>query len=489
MRFLIFFVLCVSSLSAQEASIDQLLFNAYDQYKESSIRDRRFKHQDIHHLMSNLEHSKAFDIVEKGRSIEGKSIKLVSIGKGETAVLLWSQMHGDESTATMAIMDIFNFLSASDEFDDLRTLLQEELRIHFIPMLNPDGADRFQRRNALNIDLNRDALRLQCPESRILKEVRDSLDAVWGFNLHDQNRYYAAGINNPHTASISFLAPAYNYEKDINQVRGNAMKLIAEMNSTLQKYIPNKVAKYNDDFEPRAFGDNIQKWGTSTILIESGGLIDDREKQYLRKLHFVTILSALKSIADKSYEARFISEYNEIPFNESNTFAEFLIRNASVKLNDQDFIIDIALRKDEVQFNHANDYYFKSFIQDIGDLSIFYGYEEFDAKGYQAEVGKVYPKRVKNIKAFNKLNWKKLLGQGYTCIQMDKIPSNIHSYVMPFQIVKSGRKIDLNIHTGKNPTLLFRKDGQVSKIIVNGVLFDYENDKEGVLKGIQKLKT
>ena len=74
------------------------------------------------------------------------------------------------------------------------------------------------------------------------------------------------------------------------------MQLISAMNAILQKHIPNKVARYSDEFEPRAFGDNIQKWGTSTILIESGGLDKDREKQYLRKLHFVILLYAFQAI-------------------------------------------------------------------------------------------------------------------------------------------------------------------------------------------------
>ena len=150
----------------------------------------------------------------------------------------------------------------------MRESLLRELQIVFIPMLNPDGAERFQRRNALGVDLNRDALRLQSPEAQLLKAKRDELSADWGFNLHDQSRYYAAG-NHPRTAAISVLAPAYNYEKEVNAVRERSMRMIGQMNAVLQAYIPGQVARYNDDFEPRAFGDNIQKWGTSTILIES----------------------------------------------------------------------------------------------------------------------------------------------------------------------------------------------------------------------------
>ena len=52
------------------------------------------------------------------------------------------------------------------------------LTLHFVPMLNPDGAERFQRRNAQGIDINRDALRLQTPEGRALKAVRDRAAAA-----------------------------------------------------------------------------------------------------------------------------------------------------------------------------------------------------------------------------------------------------------------------------------------------------------------------
>ena len=40
------------------------------------------------------------------------------------------------------------------------------LTLYVVPMLNPDGAERFQRRNAQGIDINRDALSLQTPEGQ-----------------------------------------------------------------------------------------------------------------------------------------------------------------------------------------------------------------------------------------------------------------------------------------------------------------------------------
>lgn len=155
-------------------------------------------------------------------------------GNGKTKVMLWSQMHGNESTATMALFDLFNFLEASgDEHDDLRNLLKSSLNLKFIPMLNPDGADAFKRRNNLDIDLNRDAISQISPEAVILKKARDDFEPEFGFNLHDQQIYYNV-VNTPKQATISLLAPAYNYETEINEVRGRAMQTIAGMNELLQ---------------------------------------------------------------------------------------------------------------------------------------------------------------------------------------------------------------------------------------------------------------
>ena len=92
---------------------------------------------------------------------------------------LWSQMHGNEPTATQAIFDILNFLNSPDFKVEKQEILSN-LTLHFLPMLNPDGAELYQRRNTLGIDINRDALRLQSPEGRTLKRVRDSLEADFG---------------------------------------------------------------------------------------------------------------------------------------------------------------------------------------------------------------------------------------------------------------------------------------------------------------------
>ncbi len=282
--YLFFVVLSVTLLTVAKCvsaqPIYQQLYEAHPRYRTPSITTRRFKHRDIEPLLLRLKNDPKFTVTRLGKSVEGRAIYDVTFGNGSTTVLLWSQMHGNEPTATMAGLDLFNFIGSNAALVDIRQTILDSLTVHFVPMLNPDGAEVFQRRNALNIDLNRDAQLLRSPESRILKALRDSINADFGFNLHDQSIYYAAGAT-AKPATISFLDPPFNEEKDTSAVRNRATQLIILLDQALQHYIPGQVGRYNDTFEPRAFGDNMQRWGTSTVLIESGGYAGDpRSKRF-----------------------------------------------------------------------------------------------------------------------------------------------------------------------------------------------------------------
>lgn len=380
-KYCFFLILLLNSCANNAQQISKAFYDQYDTYKESFFTKKRFKHKDVVQLIGKHKTAGKLSISEAGRSFENKAIYQLKYGNGPVKILLWSQMHGNEATATMALFDIFNFLEATgDGFDTFRKELASKATLYFIPMLNPDGADRWQRRTAQEIDMNRDALRLVCPESQLLKNLQQTIKPEFGYNLHDQDPRISVGISKSQ-ATISFLASAYDHERSMNDVRKRSVQLISKMNKDLQQMIPGQVARYPDDHEPRAFGDNIQKWGTSLILIESGGYHSDPEKMYIRKLNFVAILASFHHIIHQSYTKEKMSDYESIPENR-NFIHDLIIRNATVSAFEKPYTIDIAISRNEVNSLDSLGYTYKSVISDIGDLSTFTGLEEINADGY-----------------------------------------------------------------------------------------------------------
>lgn len=474
-------ILVGGSSCLQSQDLYHQLFQNYDQYKEKTLVSRRFTHDQISPLIDRLKDDSMFEVTKVGSSIEARSLRLISFGEGDIDVLLWSQMHGDESTATMALFDIINFFK-SDDFQQQKDDMLSRLRIHFLPMLNPDGAQGFTRRNALDIDINRDAIRLQSPESRTLKKVRDSLEADFGFNLHDQSTYYNAS-KTPKSAAISFLAPAYNYEKDVNAVRERSMKLIAYMNQVLQHLIPGHVGRYNDDFEPRAFGDNIQKWGTSTVLIESGGYPDDPDKQFLRKVNFVSIISAIEAIANKGYLQNTTEEYFNIPENDRKLF-DLKLSNLSYEFLGETYLLDLGINTPQIATETAKGYYRKGSIADLGDLTTHYGYESLDASTYTIVPAKVYPEHFATIGQVLKTDIQKILHQGYGYVVVEEFPEDQKSVPLPLNILKEPKAPNFGFHLGANPCFFLKKDGRLRYLITNGFLVDLEQPKPNFLNAL-----
>jgi hypothetical protein len=384
------------SFGQQLSSFTEELFNEYSKYEVEGFSNMKVE-PDFLQKQIDLITDKSpglFEIQLLGHSVEDRPIRMVSIGNGDIDVLMWSQMHGNESTATRSIVDLLSFIAENSKQRSVNSLLQD-LRIHFIPMLNPDGASRWTRENAIGIDLNRDALRLIAPESQILKRVRDSLNADYGFNLHDQSKYYnVERLNNE--ASISFLATAFDYEKSRSAGRDEAMQLISYLYQINQKYIPNHTGRYNDDFEPRAFGDNIQKWGTKLILIETGGFKNDPEKQLGRKLNFVLIGSALEAIQKGLHKAIAVEQYNQIPRNDRNLF-DLKIEKVQKEVNGSYYTVDLGyyIKKSDDD-SDKNNVVYQVTLEDQGDLSTYAGYKTFNAEGLKVLYPKVYNGRIKN---------------------------------------------------------------------------------------------
>jgi len=367
------------TISAQPSTLLDL-HDRYESFKISSIVSRRFTQEEFLTWVAPAVASGVISSEHVGTSGEGRPLALYRFGSGPIKILMWSQMHGDESTATMALADIFSFFRLEPDHEVV-SLLRDRISLYVLPMLNPDGAARFQRRTSTKIDINRDALRLATPEARTLKSVRDRLRPEFGFNLHDQDPRYTVGTTGK-MAAIALLAPPTDESRGFNDVRTRAKHVAASIASALSVYIPGAVAKWDDTFEPRAFGDNVQKWGTSTVLIESGGWPNDPEKMYLRKLNALALLWSCVVISNGSYASADPSDYEDLPFNMRLGFdlkvTNILIQAAGHGAPSR---VDIGLNREESHNPETREVTTVWSVEDLGDLSTYTAYKTLDAGG------------------------------------------------------------------------------------------------------------
>jgi hypothetical protein len=326
-----------------------------------------------------------FQVEQIGSSVEGRSINHLWFGHGALKVLLWSQMHGDEPSATAALFDLLGYVRRHRSEPNVQQLL-DTLEIHIVPMLNPDGAERFQRRNAQGLDVNRDALLLQSPEGSALKALRDRLNPPIGFNLHNQNWRTAVGKTGQ-PATISLLAVSFDEERHDNAGRVLAKKVCATIREALEPLVPGKIGRYDDAFEVRAFGDNLTKWGTSVVLIETGAYPGPDPDRMLVRLNFVALLTALDALASGRVEAADPARYEKLPFNDG-TLLHTIIKNATIFTGTgvPTFTGDIGIGASRMirEANGVKTVGLNARIEDLGDLRVFGALDVVDATGLTA---------------------------------------------------------------------------------------------------------
>jgi len=369
-------------------AVARSLFSSYPAYRCNELGPKNCKHGLLAGTVRNLvaNGNGLMRMEELGRSLEGRAINLISCGTGKRKVLLWSQMHGDESTATLAMMDMLNFLVHRGSHDRWADEMLATVTLYFLPMLNPDGAERVQRHTAVNIDMNRDARVLATPEAGLLRDTQRRLGPHFGFNLHDQALSTVG--NSKAVTAIALLAPALDDRKSIPPVRARAKKVAATIANSLGQFIKGHIATYDDTYEPRAFGDCMQAWGTSTVLIESGHWPGDKEKTFIRKLNYVALLSSLFAIGNTSYQQTKLHHYSKLQVNGKRAY-DIIIRDV-VLIHPEGWsrTVDIGMMINPPE-NAAAEEVPTVTVKEIGDLTTHSGLEEIPGRNMHFPSGSI----------------------------------------------------------------------------------------------------
>lgn len=326
-------------------------------------------------FLSQFESSKKSTL---GFSVQNRPIEMLQIGSGPFKILMWSQMHGNETTTTKALIDLVPWF-----LDPNQKKLQNAFTLYIIPQLNPDGSQLYTRHNANDVDLNRDAIDRSQPESKVLRTHYDQLQPNLCLNLHGQRTIYSAGKGGS-SASLSFLAPAANPERTITPARQTAMHHIVAMTKALQNELPDAIGRYDDTFNPNCVGDSFTQAGTPTILFEAGHVPNDYQREKTRA-HIFNAFKALFESLLKPKKTLKSSDYFMIPQNQVE-FCDLIVSQLTIldgenEIKDQklaiqyretlvngkiDFLPVMLAYGSEIEFRAHNYLYLSSSLQSIG---------------------------------------------------------------------------------------------------------------------------
>ena len=344
----------------------------FDQNKEQSLQGRYITLDDIEPLLNKINTNNQLEII--GKSVLEQPIYKYQIGTGKTKILLWSQMHGNESTTTKGLFDFLNVLHSNSE---LAHKWLNSFTFCCIPMLNPDGAKLYTRENSNKVDLNRDSQNLSQPESRVLRATFESFKPDFCFNLHDQRTIFGVSDTGK-PATVSFLAPAYNEAREINESRLKAIHLISGINDVLQQYIPGQIGRFDDTFNLNCIGDTFQYMGVPTVLFEAGHYPNDYLREETRKYIFIALISSFQVINENDIVGNEFDKYMIIPQNKV-VFYDFIYKNIKINYDGIEIITNFAAQYKEELVGHQ--IRFNAYIVKIGELDDYFGHFEYDANG------------------------------------------------------------------------------------------------------------
>jgi len=309
------------------------------------LKERYFSPKKINNSIKKLPESIDKDII--GKSVQNKPIYLLRIGSGPKNILIWSQMHGNETTTTKALFEFIPWLTSKE---NLR--ICNNFTFYIIPQLNPDGAELYTRNNFNDIDLNRDGANISQPESKCLINIYNSINPFFCFNLHGQRPIYSVGKSSK-SSTISFLAPSIDISNGVNNAREKSMLLIVSLFNKLSDDISGHISRYKDDYNPNCIGDFFSTNNTPTVLIEAGHYPNDYKREITKKYIFDSLRYSTLFLYSEEYLNNSLDNYFKIPENEEK-FVDIIFSGVTILSRGEKFINQmVAFQYKETLINNG----------------------------------------------------------------------------------------------------------------------------------------
>ena len=257
-----------------------------------------------------------------GKSVNGLDIPALFFSDNEPfgsqddkpVVLIYSQQHGNEPSGKEAALELAGELAAGGkkQFADYDLIL--------VPMVNPDGAEAETRRNAADLDLNRDHAVLSQPETRALHDLFHEWMPEVTVDVHEYNAVSKKWVENGFIKNADEMIGGVtnlNIDPDIaafsRDVFMSAVGDIIRGNGyTFHRYIVG--SPFDDErmrYSTTAVNDGRQSMGifnTFSFILEGkkyGGLLTHLKKRTLAQ---ITALKAiLSSVSENAGEIKRIT--------------------------------------------------------------------------------------------------------------------------------------------------------------------------------------
>ncbi|WP_110114063.1 M14 family zinc carboxypeptidase [Bacillus sp. CGMCC 1.16541] len=274
----------------------------------------------------------AMELEVIGQTVKGRDIHLVKYMSNpeNPTILFLTQQHGNEQLTTEGTLEFIKHLGTNKTKGVL-----DHVNILIVPMQNADGAmgdvnfslDNYlgdgkyhlTRYNANEVDLNRDHVKQEQPETKALhNNVLKKYDIDYMIDLHHQG---ARSERDGKLVSGSILYPTSpSVDKEVVE---RSKRLGAVVFNAVDSTGWGHLGKYSGGSD-NAIGRNgaAAQYGISTLLFEMRGMSDhfydsyilgQKSNGYLIKQTITTLDSTVRAIADGSIETIDTSFWDTLP--------------------------------------------------------------------------------------------------------------------------------------------------------------------------------
>ncbi|MCX8057547.1 MAG: DUF2817 domain-containing protein [Ignavibacteria bacterium] len=255
----IFFILLILLISKHYPQNLPLEENKY-QYPTS--------HKQLSEFVKKLdESSDLLNVEEIGKSVEGREIFALKFSKNQFGkdesklrILFFAQQHGNEQSGKEGALLLAYKLTQKENKH-----LFDKIDLAIVPQVNPDGSEVNKRRNANNVDLNRNHLLIDQPEVKALHNFFYKYYFEVNLDVHEYSPYSQDWRD-------------YGYIKRADEQLGLLSNInISEkiLNYSKQKvliFISNALQEKNYSFNEYVVGGppNLERLRHSTVDINDG---------------------------------------------------------------------------------------------------------------------------------------------------------------------------------------------------------------------------